>query len=162
MKLSTRSRYGVRMILEMARCYNRGPVRLGVIAERQAIPVKYLEQIIIPLKKAGYVRSARGPKGGHMLAKAPESITVGEIVKLLEGGLRLTKCTQDPDRCGRSDCCAVRMMWMEATDAIHEKLDATTFFDLLKRSRGLQCTVECMGADMGATRGPSLEVPDEN
>ncbi|MCE5335040.1 MAG: Rrf2 family transcriptional regulator [Desulfobacteraceae bacterium] len=137
MKLSTRSRYGVRLLLDMARNYERGPVRLGDIAERQAIPVKYLEQIIIPLKKAGYVRSVRGPKGGHMLAKAPDAITAGEIVNLLEDGLRLTKCAQNPAECKRSDLCPVRFLWMEATDAIHERLDATTFSDLLKRSRGL-------------------------
>ena len=80
MKLSTRSRYGTRMILEMARHYNKGPLQLGEIAKRQDISLKYLEQIIRPLKKAEYISSVRGPKGGHMLTRAPENITVGEVV----------------------------------------------------------------------------------
>ena len=89
MKLSTRSRYGTRMLLDMAQHYNQGPVQVGDIAKRQGISVKYLEQIIIPLKRAGYVKSARGPKGGHALARRPEEITVGEIVALLEKGCLL-------------------------------------------------------------------------
>ena len=86
MKLSTRSRYGTRLMLDMAEHYNEGPIQLGVIAKRQNIPVKYLEQIIIPLKKANYVKSVRGNRGGHMLAKPPDAISVGEIVDLMEGG----------------------------------------------------------------------------
>ena len=66
MKLTTRSRYGTRMMLDLAKCYDEGPVRIGEIAKRQGISVKYLEQLIIPLKKANFIRSVRGPKGGHM------------------------------------------------------------------------------------------------
>lgn len=135
MKLSTRSRYGARLMLDMALHYNEGPIRLGSIAERQAIPLKYLEQIIIPLKQARYVISARGPKGGHMLAKPPGEITVGEIVNLLEGGLRLTRCTQYPEECDRSDTCLTRFLWKETTEAIQERLDAITLADLVNRSK---------------------------
>ncbi|MGA2403114.1 MAG: Rrf2 family transcriptional regulator [Syntrophobacteraceae bacterium] len=134
MKLSTRSRYGVRMMLDLALHADKWPVRLGVIAERQGIAAKYLEQIIIPLKRADYVRSVRGPKGGHMLAKPPEEITVGEIVELLEGGLKLTRCAQEPEVCDRSDYCVTRFLWMEATEAIRERLDAITFRELMNRS----------------------------
>ncbi len=123
MKLSTRSRYGTRLMLDMAQHYMKGPIQLGTIAKRQNIPVKYLEQIIIPLKKAQYVKSVRGNKGGHYLARPPEEITVGEIVAILEGGLRLTKCTDEPDACKRHE---------EATDAMHEKLNSITLSDLLK------------------------------
>ena len=143
MKLSTRSRYGVRLILDMALHSESGPVRLGAIAERQAIPVKYLEQIIIPLKKARYVTSVRGPKGGHMLAKPPADITIGEIVNLLEGGLKLTKCTQNPEVCERADYCITRFVWKETTEAINERLNAITFSDLVKRSGGKASFVEC-------------------
>ncbi len=122
------------MLLDMAQHMDEGPVRLGVIAERQDIPVKYLEQILIPLKKAAYVASVRGPKGGHMLAKPPEEITVGEVVTLLEGGLKLTKCSQNPEVCDRSSFCITRFLWKEATDAIHERLDAITFRDLVNRA----------------------------
>ncbi len=148
MKLSTRSRYGVRLLLDMALHGKEGPVRLGDIAERQAIPVKYLEQIIIPLKKADYVRSTRGPKGGHMLARDPETITVGEIVRLLEGGLRLTKCAMNPDSCERSEYCVTRFLWKEATDAIRLRLYSITFSDLVQRSQGVPSLRECTEDDI--------------
>jgi Rrf2 family transcriptional regulator, iron-sulfur cluster assembly transcription factor len=133
LKLSTRSRYGTRLMLDMAQHYEQGSVQLGVIARRQNIPVKYLEQILIPLKKANYVRSVRGKKGGHMLAKSPEEITVGEIVSLLERGLKLTDCTDNPEVCDRATTCPTRLLWKEATEAMYERLRATTFADLLKR-----------------------------
>ena len=135
MKLSTRSRYGTRLILDMAQHYQEGPIQIGLIARRQKIPVKYLEQIIIPLKKANYVTSVRGYKGGHMLAKAPEEITVGEIVNLLEGGLKLTICTNSPDVCERSSTCLTRFIWKEATEAIQDRLNSITFSDLIKRGK---------------------------
>src|SRR5271157_4420814 len=116
MKLSTRSRYGVRLVLDLALHADKGPVQLGSVAQRQGIGIKYLEQIIIPLKKADYVTSVRGPKGGYMLAKPHEEITVGEVVELLEGGLKLTSCTQYPEECVRSDQCVTRILWMEATE----------------------------------------------
>ncbi len=143
MKLSTRSRYGVRMMLDMSMHCDAGPLRLGEIAKRQGIPVKYLEQIIIPLKKAAYVKSVRGPKGGHLLSRKPEEITVGEIVDLLEGELKLTKCSKTPEICERSDFCAVRYIWKELTEAMQERLHAITFADLLKRSRAIaRCSGE--------------------
>ncbi len=134
MKLSTRSRYGVRLMLDLALHADEGPVRLGSVAQRQGIGIKYLEQIIISLKKADYVTSARGPKGGHMLARPPEEITVGEIVGLLEGGLKLTRCAKYPEECVRSGQCVIRTIWMEATEAIRERLDAITFRELMNRS----------------------------
>lgn len=134
MRLSTRSRYGVRLMLDLALHADEGPVRLGSVARRQGIGMKYLEQIIIPLKKAAYVTSVRGPKGGHMLARPPEEITVGEIVGLLEGGLKLTRCALYPEECVRSGHCVTRILWLEATEAIREKLDAITFRELMNRS----------------------------
>ena len=86
MKLSTRSRYGTRMVLDLAKRFNEGPVRIRDISEREGISVKYLEQLVIPLKQANFIKSIRGPKGGHMLARSPEEITVGDVVKALEGG----------------------------------------------------------------------------
>jgi Rrf2 family iron-sulfur cluster assembly transcriptional regulator len=135
MKLSTRSRYGTRLMLDMAEHYQEGPIQLRTIAERQGIPVKYLEQIIIPLKKAGYVTSVRGYKGGHMLAKPPQEITAGEIVALLEGGRRLALCTDDPGICRRAETCVTRLLWKEATEAMYEKLSAYTLADLLMMVR---------------------------
>ena len=131
MKLSTRSRYGTRMILDMAQHYNGEPVQLGDIARRQDVSLKYLEQIIRPLKEANYIRSYRGSKGGHLLNKAPEEITVGEIVALLEGGTSLTRCADDPETCDRVDNCVTRYLWVEASNAIFNRLSTITFADLM-------------------------------
>lgn len=135
MKLSTRSRYGTRMMLDLAQHYNESPVQIGEIAKRQDISVKYLEQLIIPLKKADYIKSVRGPKGGHMLAKPPDEITVGEIVNLLEGGINLSDCIENPDVCDRSDTCVTRDIWDVATAAMHQKLNAVTLSDLIKKEK---------------------------
>jgi Rrf2 family protein len=132
MKLSTRSRYGTRMLLEMARHYQDGPVHLGDIAKRQNISVKYLEQIIIPLKRARLVKSVRGSKGGHQLAKPPEQITVGEIVALLENGSGLVECVGRAELCERAPSCPTRLVWQEATQAMFDKLTSFTLADLLK------------------------------
>lgn len=137
MKLSTRSRYGTRMMLDMAQHYNEGPTQIGNIAKRQDISVKYLEQLIIPLKKANYIKSVRGPKGGHILAKSPEEITVGEIVNLLEGGITLTDCIEKPDICNRSSHCLTRGVWQEATKAMYNKLNSITLAEMIKRGKSI-------------------------
>ena len=135
MKLSTRSRYGTRLVLDMAEHYQQGPVQLGAIARRQNISVKYLEQIIIPLKKANYITSVRGSKGGHTLSRPPDEITVGEIVSLLEATSGLTECAENPAICDRSGFCPTRLIWKEATDTMYEKLNSITLSDLLRMQR---------------------------
>lgn len=137
MKLSTRSRYGTRVMLDMAEHYQSGPIQLRVIAGRQGIPVKYLEQIIIPLKKAGYVNSVRGFRGGYVLARPPEAVTVGEIVVLLEGGLELTACMDFPENCERAESCVVRTLWQQASAAMYGKLNAVTLADLVKQAQAI-------------------------
>jgi Rrf2 family iron-sulfur cluster assembly transcriptional regulator len=133
MKLSTKSRYGTRLLLDMAVHYNQGPVQLGDIAKRQNISVKYLEQIIIPLKKAKYIQSVRGPKGGHALTRPPEEITVGEIVALLEEGATLAECSEHSAVCERSATCPTRLIWHEAAKAMFDKLNTITLADLLPK-----------------------------
>jgi Rrf2 family protein len=130
MKLSTRSRYGTRVLVDLARHYDQGPVQISAISKRQDISVKYLEQIIRPLKGAKLIISVRGPKGGHMLAIRPEEITLGQIVRLFEGQSELVKCISYPEKCPMSDDCRVRLAWKEATQALYEKLDTTTIDDL--------------------------------
>ena len=132
MKLSTRSRYGTRMMLDLAQHYGESPIQIGEIARRQDISVKYLEQLIIPLKKANYIKSVRGPKGGHVLAKPPEKITVGEIVELLEGGINLADCIENPDTCDRSETCLTRGIWETATKAMSQELNSITLSDMIK------------------------------
>jgi Rrf2 family protein len=131
MKLSTKSRYGTRLMLDMAQHYKEGPIHLAQVATRQGISVKYLEQIIIPLKKADYIRSVRGPKGGHTLAMAPEEITVGEIVALLEEGTSLVECSQNDKVCERSQTCLTRWLWNEAGRALFDKLYSITLADVM-------------------------------
>ena len=126
MKLSTRGRYGTRMMLDLAQHYNVGPIQIGDIARRQDISVKYLEQLIIPLKKANLIKSLRGPKGGHMLSTPPDDITVGEIVRILEGGIDLTDCIGNPDVCEKSGHCVTRQVWEEASKAMFDNLNAIT------------------------------------
>ena len=119
------------MILDLAQHYGQGAIQLGEIAKRQKISLKYLEQIIRPLKKADYVKSFRGAKGGHMLNKPPEEITVGEIVAVLEGGDTLIQCDQDPATCERKDLCLTRYLWIEAAKAMYTRLDEISFADLM-------------------------------
>ena len=132
MKLSTRSRYGTRLMVDLAQHFDEGPVQIGEIAKRQDISIKYLEQLIVPLKKAKYVKSVRGPKGGHMLAKSPENLTVGEIVDVLEKGINLTNCVRNPDVCNRSEDCRTRDVWEMATKAMHDKLNSVRLSEMIK------------------------------
>jgi len=132
MKLSTRSRYGTRLMIDIARHSNEGPVRINDIAKRQEISVKYLEQLIIPLKKAVYIKSVRGPKGGHLLGKAKEEITVGGIVRILEKDTGLVPCVERSDTCHMSDACVTRNLWLKATDAVYKILDSVTLSDLIQ------------------------------
>ena len=136
MKLSTRSRYGTRMMLDLAKKFDEGPVRIGDIAKREGISVKYLEQLIIPLKQANFIKSVRGPKGGHMLSRPPEDITLGEVVKALEGGGEFAVCVENPHDCERSDTCVTRNIWEEASKAMYEKLDSMTLSGMLRAENG--------------------------
>ena len=132
MKLSTRSRYGVRLLVDLARYGDRKPVQIGEIARRQEISVKYLEQLIRPLKQAKLITSVRGPKGGHQLTQKPEEITMGQIVRLLEVQNELVRCESEPERCAKSDDCQVRLAWKSATRVLYDKLDSMTIADLAK------------------------------
>jgi len=131
MKLSTRSRYGARILVDLARHINQGPVQIGEISKRQDISVKYLEQLIRPLKQAGLVNSVRGPKGGHLLAEKPVNITLGQVVRLFEGQSDLVECVSNPEKCSMSDDCQVRLAWKEATLVLYEKLDSITIANLM-------------------------------
>ncbi|MFZ0450936.1 MAG: Rrf2 family transcriptional regulator [Desulfatiglandaceae bacterium] len=132
MKLSTRSRYGTRLMLDLASHYEEGPVQMGEIAKREDISVKYLEQLIIPLKKNGFVKSVRGPKGGHVLTRHPRDITMGEVVRALEGGIDLTVCIENPGECTRSSRCAARGLWEETSKVMYDKLDSVTLLELIE------------------------------
>ncbi|UCG14155.1 MAG: Rrf2 family transcriptional regulator [Deltaproteobacteria bacterium] len=131
MKLSTRGRYGTRMMLDLAANHDQGPTPLREIAKRQDLSVKYLEQLIIPLKAAGFIRSVRGAKGGYTLAQRPEAISVGQIIEILEGGLFLVDCVEDPDLCGREKECPTRDIWLRMSGRLMEELAALSLQDVL-------------------------------
>lgn len=131
MKLSTRSRYGSRILVDLASYQHLGPVQIGSISKRQDVSVKYLEQLIRPLKKAGLVTSVRGPKGGHLLARSPEDITLGQVVRLFEVQTDLVECVSSPENCNMSMDCKIRLAWKDAAQALYEKLDATAIADLV-------------------------------
>ena len=133
-KISTKTRYGTRFMLELARRYGDGFVQLRDIAQHQQISLKYLEQIVIPLKRAQYIMAIRGAKGGYRLARPPHEITMGEIVGLLENGRALIECVADPDACDQSGDCLARTLWKETTGVVFEKLDGITLTDLLARN----------------------------
>jgi Rrf2 family protein len=127
------------MLVDMARHQGDGPVQIGEISKRQGISVKYLEQLILPLKKAKLVSSVRGPKGGHLLAENPEHITLGRIVRLLEPQINPVECIGHPDKCPMSDDCQTRWAWREATKVFFEKLDGITIAELADGSYKTRC-----------------------
>jgi len=131
MKISTRGRYGTRMMLDLAAHHDQGPTPLREIAKRQDLSVKYLEQLIIPLKAAGYIRSVRGARGGYTLARKPDKISVGQIIKVLEGGLSLVDCVEDPKVCEREKNCPTRDIWLRMSERLLEELSSLTLSDVL-------------------------------
>jgi Rrf2 family protein len=132
MKLSSRARYGVRLMLDLARQYGQGSVYLREIAVREDISEKYLSQIIIPLRGGGLVRSIRGAHGGYTLAKPPAEITLREIVEPLEGGNCLVDCVKHPSTCSRVPTCATRDIWTMLGGKISEALDSVTLEQLVR------------------------------
>jgi Rrf2 family cysteine metabolism transcriptional repressor len=135
MKLSTRTRYGMRAIIELAQHEGKRPLQLKAIADRQDISVKYLEQLMSALRSAGFVRSVRGSKGGYVLARPADEIRLSEIFRCLEGPVSTTECIEDEDCCQRSADCVARELWMEVEAAIYGVLDSLTLADMVKRAK---------------------------
>jgi len=135
MKLSTRTRYGTRAALELAEAYGRGPLQIKVIAERQDINVKYLEQLLAMLKSAGFIRSVRGSKGGYVLAREPGKIKLSEIFIALEGQPVAVECLENENRCVRAIDCVTRQVWLEVQKAMMDVLDSLTLQDLVERAK---------------------------
>jgi len=135
MKLSTRGRYGVRALLELAMHAGEGPISLKDIARNQEISLQYLEHLITPLLAGGLIKSTRGAKGGISLAKAPGDIRLADIIQLLEGSTAPVDCVDKPDLCNRSGTCATRDIWTDVKDAINDVLETITLEDLLKRQK---------------------------
>jgi len=137
MKLSTKGKYGVRAVFEIARNYGNGPITIKKIADRQGISFSYLEQILHKLGKAGVVESVRGPAGGYLLASKPSQLTIGDVVRTLEGPIALSHCLEPGESgdCNQADDCVARMVWAKVGAKIEEALDSISFNDLLHQER---------------------------
>lgn len=135
MKLSTKGRYGVRLMFDLAMHYGKGPIFLKDIAERQGISEKYLWQLIPPLKQAGLVTSTRGAHGGYELSKSPDQMTVREIVSAVEGPLSLVDCVGDPSICARKDACIVNGVWSEISAKLIQAMEVITLASMVEKQQ---------------------------
>jgi len=138
MKLSTKGRYGTRLMLDLALHSDNGPVLLKDIAEREEISEKYLGQLVTPLKAAGLVNSSRGAHGGYNLAKAPKDITLKDVVRAAEGNLALVECVVTPKVCSRVSACVSRDIWDELSEKMSEFLESITLAEMVARYRKKQ------------------------
>lgn len=131
MRVSTKGRYALRLMLDLALNDSERPVPIKEIAQRQGISEKYLEQIISILNKASFVRSVRGPQGGYRLARKPKEYTVGMILRLTEGSMSPVDCIEDGTFCQRADECATSIVWKRLDDAVSGVIDHITLSDLV-------------------------------
>jgi Rrf2 family cysteine metabolism transcriptional repressor len=135
MKLSTRGRYGLRTLLDLALHQDEGLVLLKDIARRQEFSLPYLEHLIAPLIAAGLVGSTRGARGGVLLLKPPAEVKLSEVVQLLEGSIAPVDCVNNPALCHRSAFCVTRDIWVEMKEAMSHVLDSMTLQDLVERQQ---------------------------
>ncbi len=133
MRVSTKTRYGLRFMIELGTNYGQGPVYMKDIARSQEISEKYLSQILISLKSAGLVDGFRGVNGGYILTRPPSEITAGQIVGVLEGGLSLIECVQIPGTCHRQPECVSQEVWRKLSSVISDALEDITLENLVSR-----------------------------
>jgi len=143
MKLSTRTRYGLRALIDLAKQPADGPVMLRKISERQGISKKYLDNIFTSLRLSGHLRTVRGASGGYLLAEDPSKIPVSHLVRALEGNFSPVDCINQPELCEKSEHCVARRLWKEMEKAMYSVLDAYTLQDLVERHQDLD-TVFCI------------------
>ncbi len=136
LKISTKGRYGLRLMFELALHYGEGPISLKSIAAQQNISVKYLEQIIMQLSKVGLVESVRGAQGGYSLARDPSALTVGTILNALEGSLSPSECAEEYFDCPVSGDCVAQGVWMKIKSAIDDVVDNIYLSDLVLEQQG--------------------------
>ena len=138
MVLSSRGKYATRALLDLSLHDEEGPVQIHAIAERQKIPLKSLEQILLTLKRSGFVKSRKGPGGGYSLARPPQAITLGAVVRVMDGPLAPMSCASVSGYaecgCPQPATCGLRAVWKEARDALATVLDGTTFADIRARA----------------------------
>ena len=142
MKLSTRGRYGIHAMYDLACNADAGPQPIKAIAERQNIPEAYLEQLFAVLKKDKLVTSVRGAQGGYMLSRSPDEITVGDVLRSLEGGLTLVDCLDEEEACGKSCACPTRIVWLKIRDGLNAIVDGITLTDMQEEYKRLMARGE--------------------
>ena len=130
MKLSTKGRYGVKAMVDLAIHYGDAPVSIKTISSRQSISEYYLEQLFSPLRKAKLITSIRGAQGGYVLAKEPKDIKVSDIMYVLEGPIEIADCIEDA-KCNNVDCCATRILWRKIKDSIDSVMEGITLEDIV-------------------------------
>ncbi|MEG0371702.1 MAG: Rrf2 family transcriptional regulator [Clostridium sp.] len=133
MKLSTKGRYGVKAMFELAICYGHNPISIKTIAERQSISDYYLEQLFSGLRKAGLINSIRGAQGGYMLSRCPKDISIADILNVLEGPIEISECILggEESSCTKARCCSTRLLWKKISDSVNSVIDNTTLQDLV-------------------------------
>jgi Rrf2 family protein len=135
MRFSSRAHYGLRAMVELARAYEGGALSLGDIARSEDLSLGYLEQLMAKLRRGGLVEATRGARGGYRLAARPSSITVGQVLRALDGPVALVECVSeetDARHCGREAACPSRQMWRKIRDTLVDVLDTTTLSDLFE------------------------------
>ena len=137
MKISTRVRYGLRLLVDLAEHSSQNPVKLKDISHRQNISLNYLRQLIMPLESNGIVRSIRGNRGGYLLGKKPSEINLFDIMNLLEGPIDLVDCVREKSICKLSDECPTRIVWVELANKLEESLSQKCLRDLMKNENCL-------------------------
>lgn len=130
MKLSTKGRYGVKAMVDLAINYGKEPISIKSISERQNISEYYLEQLFSPLRKEGIIKSTRGAQGGYILTKDPKEISIYQIITILEGPIEVSNCTNE-NSCNNIDCCATRLLWVKIKDSIDSVTKSTTLKDIV-------------------------------
>lgn len=135
MKISTKGHYGIQALIELAHHYGEGPTQSSEIASRQSVPEAYLEQLLIVLRRAGFIRSVRGPQGGHALIRDPYDIKLSQAVIALEGDLSPIDCLDEGSACSKAGGCAQRCVWEAVRQAVEQVLDGVTIGELAERER---------------------------
>ena len=135
MRVSTKGDYGVRALIELAHHYGEGTILSAEIAARQGIPEPYLDQLLTTLRRAGFIRSVRGPQGGHALVREPGTLKLSAVIAVLEGSLSPIACLDEPNGCGKPGFCPQREVWESVRDATQKILEGVTVGDLAAGER---------------------------
>lgn len=134
MKLSTKGRYAVTAMFDLAAHGDGQPITAAQIAKRQKMPLAYLEQLLSKLRKAKLVKTVRGPSGGYVLVKAPAKISIGDIIRAADGPIALASCIPSGSACPKSGCCSTRSLWQSLSSKVTKVFDSTSLKDLCKEA----------------------------